>query len=68
MAGYSYKGKHKNKQRKLAPATQESREKYKGIAFFPPLPRPGERNECRLMPSEAETDRQKAKKCQHEYG
>jgi hypothetical protein len=53
MAGFAYKGKHKEKLKELAPATQESRETYKGSALFPPLPRPGPRDDRRVMLSEA---------------
>ena len=43
MGAFFYKGKHKDKENKLALASQERREKYKGIAIFPLLPHSGEK-------------------------
>jgi hypothetical protein len=38
MAVFSYRGKHKDKENKLVRANQESRDKYKGVAFCPSSP------------------------------
>jgi hypothetical protein len=43
MAALSYKGKHKDKQNKIALVGQASRKNNKGIALLPLLPRSGER-------------------------
>ena len=42
MAVFFYKGKHMDKYNRIARASQERRENYKGIAIFLLLPHSGE--------------------------